>query len=436
MLSSYQRIVLIAWLSRLVTVAAQLLAVRALLGVLGVNAFAAWTLLTSLTGWFLLADFGLAQATQNKVSRLIAQGRPAGEAVRAAVRGVIVAGLLVLGLLLASSIWLGPWLLQHLLGPQTPAALVFTVAVLLLVPSAWSAVAAKIWYAQGQGLRANVVPAVAALLALACATWLPGEVSDPLPRLLVALACWLLPPALAGTISLLWIYGRAEAAPGPRRWMPEWRPALAFWVYATLGIVTLNVDYMILGQTVPPAALVGYSLLAKIFGFLFFFYSATLAIYSPRVSAAKATGSLQQLYGIVRRHMRISAVSLVLFCTLLWWVLPWVFQHIFGTQELEPSLPLYLGFSTIYLVRIWADGNAMLLSAMDEVHVLGRLLPLQAAISVCLQWWWAMSFGALGIIAGLLASYLLTVSWALPVAIQRLTQNVAAGGQSTHISAL
>ena len=426
MLSSNQRVVLSAWLSRLLTVGAQLLAVRSLLGVLGVESFAAWTLLTSLTGWFLLVDFGLAQATQNKVSQLIARGQPEGEAVRSAVRGVMLAGLILLVLLLACSNWLGPWLLQRMVEAKA-AMLSFALAVSLLVPSAWSAVATKIWYAQGKGLRANLVPAIAAILALVSATTAPSYVSAPSVRLLVALTCWLLPTALAGALSLLWIYHHAPKDAENWQWMPEWRPALAFWTYAALGIVTLNVDYIILSNTVQAASLVGYSLLAKIFGFMFFFYSATLAMYSPRVTAANANGTLPLIFCAVSQHMRISALALLLFSVVLWWMLPAIFQNIFDADQFRPGLQLYMAFTALYLVRVWADGYAMLLSAMDELQILGRWLPIQAVLSVGLQWWWASHHGSQGIVAGLLVSYLLTVSWAFPSATRHLIGRFASG---------
>lgn len=418
-ISEKQKIVLSAWISRILIVASQLLAVRVLLSVLGIDAFAVWTLLTSLTAWFLIADLGLGQVTQNNISLLRAQGKPVGNVVRSAIRGVFFVGLLIGFVLISFSGWLAPLLLNNFLDKSVAVAS-FSVAIAFLVPSAWSTVAAKVWYAQGYGVRANVLPAISTLFSLICVIVIPPYIADLSTRLVASIFLWLMPTALTGIFSLLWIYIKAPKDSVENKFMPEWRPALAFWSYAVLGIITLNVDYLILGNVVSSENLVEYSILSKLFGFILFFYTATMAMYSPHVTAAKAKGSLKDIYKIISLHIRFSLIAFAVVFFIMWWMLPYALENIFKADQIKPNIYLYISFSVLYMIRVWVDAYAMFLGALGEVRILGRFLPFQAISSVSFQWLLANQLGVYGIVLGILISYLLTVCWALPLAAKKI----------------
>lgn len=424
-LSHHWRIALSAWGSRLLVALAQLAAVRILLSSLTTESYSVWAVMVSLTGWFLLADLGVAQVSQNRLARMLATGEPVDGAVRQSVRTVLLIGLLIgcLGTLTAP--WTGDLLLGRLLPDAQVRRWCVSAAAWLLVGASWSTVAAKIWYALGRGVRANVLPMLAFVASLAAVYVLPG-IAAPDMRLKVALAAWMAPPAFIGALSLGLIYWQARGGAGkePSR-KAVLLQALPFWSYAAMGIVTLNVDYAILARTADPRELVAYNLVTKVFAFLFFFYTSTLAVFSPKFSQAHATGRLDEAFAMLRRHMLLSSALFVVVASTMWFALPAIFVHVFNVRHIAIPASLFLAVATLNFVRIWADGYATFLVAIDQVKTLSRFLPAQAVLSVGFQVILAHRFGALGIILGLLFSYLLTVSWGFPVMTRALLSPLA-----------
>lgn len=419
-LSHHWRTALSAWGGRLVVALSQLLAVRILLGRLSADNYSVWAVLVSLTGWFLLADLGIGQVSQNRLARMLATGEAVHGAIRQSVKTVLLIGI-ALGCLCTL---IAPWSSDLLLGRLLPDADArrwsVIVAAWMLIAASWSTVASKLWYALGQGVRANLLPMLAYLCSLAGVYFLP-DMFAPDVRLKVAIVSWLAPTALVGALSLAMIYLQASRGPGaapPRAAML--RMALSFWSYAALGIVTLNVDYVILARNVDAHELVAYNLVTKVFAFLFFFYTSTLAVFSPRFSEAHATGKLHDAFAMLRRHMLLSAALFAAVACAMWFTLPAIFAHVFNARHVAIPAPLFFAVVALNFVRIWADGYATFLVAIEQVKTLTRFLPAQAILSVGFQLILAQHFGAVGIVSGLLLSYLLTVSWGFPVMTRAL----------------
>jgi O-antigen/teichoic acid export membrane protein len=419
-LSHHWRVALSAWGSRLLVALAQLMAVRILLSSLSTESYSVWAVMISLTGWFLLADLGIAQVTQNRLARMLATGAAVHGAVRQSVRTVALIGIALGVLCTLSAPWTGDLLLGRLLADPAARRWCVSAGAWMLIAASWSAVAAKIWYALGHGVRANLLPMLAFLCSLAAVYFLPPMFAPEL-RLKVALAAWLAPAALVGALSLalIWLQAHGGAGEEPAR-MTVLRQSLPFWSYAAMGIVTLNVDYAILARSADPTELVAYNLVTKVFAFLFFFYASTLAVFSPRFSRAHATGRLDQAFGMLRRHMLISSAAFLAVATGMWFALPAIFVHVFKVSHIQIPASLFFAVVALNFVRVWADGYATFLVAIDQVRTLSRFLPAQAVLSVGFQVILAHRYGALGIILGLILSYLLTVSWGFPVMTRAL----------------
>lgn len=419
-LSHHSRTAISAWGGRLVIALSQLVAVRILLSRLSADNYSVWAVLISLTGWFLLADFGVGQVSQNRLARMLALGEPIHGAVRQSVKTVVLSGI-VLGLLCTlTAPWTGDLLLGRLLADADARQSCVTAAAWMLIAASWSTVASKLWYALGRGVRANLLPMLGFVCSLGAVYLLP-DMFPPGQRLKIAIVAWLAPTAFVGALSLAMIYLQARSGPGtePSR-AAMLRSALPFWSYAALGIVTLNVDYMILARNVGSHELVVYNLVTKVFAFLFFFYTSTLAVFSPRFSQAYAVNRLQDAFMMLRRHMLVSTGAFMIVAAAMWFTLPAVLAHVFNVKLVEIPASLFSAVVALNFVRIWADGYATFLVAIEQVKTLTRFLPAQAILSVGFQLILAQHFGAVGIVLGLLLSYLLTVSWGFPIMTRML----------------
>ena len=91
---------------------------------------------------------------------------------------------------------------------------------------------------------------------------------------------------------------------------------------------------------------------------------------------------------------------------------------------LKLSLPLAgLLWGGLYLsARIVGDFHAMALQSRSDLNPFFYLVPIQAVVSILLQWSCCRLWGPVGILMGLTLSYLCTVCWALPRRLYKLKQ--------------
>lgn len=78
-----------AWGSRLVSIFIQFYSIKILLDLLGTEGYAVFTVIGSLVGWFLLADFGLGNSLQNQISYRRANHQEYQDLVLSAVIAII-----------------------------------------------------------------------------------------------------------------------------------------------------------------------------------------------------------------------------------------------------------------------------------------------------------------------------------------------------------
>jgi O-antigen/teichoic acid export membrane protein len=72
-----------------------------------------------------------------------------------------------------------------------------------------------------------------------------------------------------------------------------------------------------------------------------------------------------------------------------------------------------------YVVRVWTDSLATVLMSMSYLRPFWLLVPVQALLSAVLQWVLIPKLGIYGVVFGIIGSFLLTVSWGLPLAYFR-----------------
>jgi len=70
--------------------------------------------------------------------------------------------------------------------------------------------------------------------------------------------------------------------------------------------------------------------------------------------------------------------------------------------------------------------DAVALQALSEVGIFLKVVPLQALLSIGLQWTLAHRLGLNGILLGLILSFVLTVVWILPMTLRRRIRSSSA----------
>lgn len=413
------------WLSRAGSVGAQLLCVPLLSTLLSPAEFAAYAITVSLMNWYQLIDFGMGNSAQNHVAEARARGVAEGHFVAAAalVGGLVLCAAAVL-------IWpLSGLLASALLGklalpPQADARLVLALSGLLFVGAALGTVATKLLYALGRGVYANLI-ALLNSLGFLLLLWGLARQAAPEHRLLASVLAYTLPMGISGLLTLTWLAVRRGAwnLSGVREALRQlggrsWR----FWLFALLAAATLNVDYLIMSRTLPAEQIAAYNVLFRIYWAGMALYSGLLSATWPVFSAMNVRGDHAGIHRHIRLYLGAGLGVLALGSLAAAPLLPWILSWLAPGLHVSVTAPTLLLFSAYIGLRLWTDTYAVALQALSEVGIFLKVVPLQALLSVGLQWTLAQRFGLNGILLGLILSFVLTVVWILPMTLRRRTR--------------
>lgn len=403
------------WAGRGLQVAAQLVAIRILTDSLGTAGYGAFAVLASLSGWLLLSDFSIAISLQNHISERRATNREVDDVIfTASLLSAAAAGVVALAMLL-----LGPWLSRLLLGgldvlSPHQRTLAFYAMAFPGIGTALGGVVYRIWFAQHRGYLANLLPAAGSLLGT-LAVWLVSQDTIQ-PKLVWSILLYYTPLALLPIIALVGTTLRARR----HRFRTDLiRPLLdragRFWIFGLLAAGVLQVDYIIIAQVLPPRDIVVYNVASKVFLLVLFVYTALLQALWPLCSEAIVRGEWPRVFEMARRYI-VVGVTFALACGL-----GVILLNSFIVRVIAPSLgsslpiPVILLLTLYVMVRVWTDTFAMLLQSMNDLAVLWIAVPAQSVLSVALQTLGARWFGLPGLIGGLIACFVLTVVWTLPL---------------------
>lgn len=408
----------------------QLVSVRLLLQNLGLEGYAVFALLTGLQGWFLLSDLGLGVSLQNQVSEV--RARATSTAPMLLAGRLIALALLVLtvvALYFAAPV-LAPALLRPFpfLGVAAKADLLFLSGALSIGFGIGSLVY-KVWYAEQRGYLANALPAIASVIGLIgiwAVGWLPARFRLEASLLAFVGPTALLPLAALGRQSWNGLREAARSWPSRRLLADLGRRAAAFWAFAVMAAITLQVDYVVLSQFLAPADIALYTLTTKVYGLSFFLYNALLMALWPVFAELLAQRRVDEVRASLRRYLKLGIGYMVLCALAMIWLMPAAIELLAPGHALLPSGALILGMGAYYTIRVWCDTFATLLQSMSRLQPFWLLVPAQALLSAGLQWVLAPRLGLPGVVAGLTLSFLFTVAWALPIATRRALVQLAA----------
>ena len=417
----YAKVAVSAWISRAVTIVVSLATIRILIDSLGLDIYAAYALLTGAASWLLLADGGVSQSLQNYISERRVHGQDYAEHMLAAVGVLALFASVTIGVLYFSKEAIGSVLLSNF--PQLPRgqkATNFIAVGALTVGVGMGSAVYKIWYAEQRGHLANLFSAMASLLGLLGLFVIARSSVEN--KLLWALIAINLPLAGLPLLALGW-QTRASLRRGFSVGWPVLRGLLTrgfrFWIFNVMAAAVLQLDYLVLSQFVDAEEVVAYTITAKLFLLASFMYSAVLQAFWPQCAEWFAANDLQAIRVFIRRYLVISTGFMVCFTT-------------FVILGIEPILKLFtvgetltipLGFLALtgltYTVRSYTDLFAVILQSISDLNPLLKWATVQASLNIAGQLLLAPLWGIYGVTGGILLSFILTVTWALPRSVHR-----------------
>ncbi|MBL0894917.1 MATE family efflux transporter [Pectobacterium atrosepticum] len=403
---------LFSWLSRIIIIAAQLISIRILLKHSSLDEFAAYSLLVSIGGWFILMDFGIAIALQNYISERLANKERYQDLISKAMYFIIPWYAVLVAILYLFSTNIASFLLPFSnVSIDVKADMIF-ITGLIFATTGIGNVCYKIWYAENKGYISNILPAIGAIIGFFLLYLFIDRMEN---KSLGGIMLFYSPTALISLFALL-----KKTAPCIS--LPRFELSLVvrgskFWVLSIMVALTLQVDYVIMSRFLSAEDIVIYTLTTRIFGFGYFLYSSVLAATWPTFTELSVKKDAEKILSILKKYVFFSLLGVVIF-TFIFILTKDIVVSIFtsgsGKVITIPNSFILLN-GTYQLVLIWTALFSTILQSVNLVRLFLILTPIQAAISASLQWVLAENIGLYGITIGLLVSYLAIAVWLLPI---------------------
>lgn len=406
-LPSYLWAACAAWGSRGVFLVCRFIQIILLVRILPASGYAALALLTGLEGWFLLFDFGLGASAQLFFSSEKAQGREGKGIIKTAVvlgSCCFFVGVFFLGILQKplASFFLGKVL------PFSEATLLFFVAGSFLLLQALGSLAQKIWIAKEKGALFSLGQAMACLLSL-------GLLFMGKSTSLLFFCCCLLGPQSIFSLGCFVSLGFLAdwKLPLDRR---VWQKAKSFFCFSLLAAFVTLSDALIIPKILEVSDIIEYNILCKFFGIASFGYSALLQNFSPKCTEYLTLSLHARVQELLHRFCFFSAVGVVVYTIGIHFFSSFI-ERLFLVVLSPPGIYCF-GF---YLVlRVFCDFYAMALQSVGHLRLFFFITPVQALLSISLQYLFGSLWGVPGILLGLACSYLATVVWLWPREYKRI----------------
>jgi O-antigen/teichoic acid export membrane protein len=414
-----------AWTSRIVTAFALLASVRVLIDSIGLESYAVFTLLTGLTGWFALADMGIGVSVQNHISELRAKNQSYEDLIFVSGLLAVLLMFIMIILLYFISPIVSPTLLKnfHFLTEDEKIKLFFLTGTLSAGMGVGSIIY-KIWYAEHTGYLSNIVPAIAAIVGLIGILLVrQAQVED---QLYLNLAVFIAPTAVFPLAALML---RQVKLTNVKRWQEKRGQILPvgiykiiksgfhFWLFAIMSAGVLQIDYIVMSQFLVAHDIAAYYISTKIFGLAFFVYTAILLALWPIFSESIAKRDWETVKQNIKKYIFLGVI-LMAACTILFiWLMPVGVRMLAPNSNIVIPLDFIILFGVYHIIRVWTDTFAVVLQSYGNLKSFWIYVPIQAVVSMLLQWILVPIYGVYGVILGLIASFISTVVWALPMTV-------------------
>ncbi|NNA16426.1 MATE family efflux transporter [Pseudomonas lundensis] len=408
-------VTLSGWLAKLIVAASQIVLMRLMLDVLGVEDYSVYVVIFSLYTWFSLMDFGVGYSYQNYISRCRAEGKTLVDDGRFFTLAMIVLAcnfliwpisiFCVLMLLYGQVSW--GWMEIQLI------VMFCGVAHLTCVFST----VYKIFFAEHKGYISNIFPAIASLITVALVL-LAANTDFFNGGLFLAVLLTYGPLALMAATCFLYKVKRAlnfDYVWGVSIVRNGWK----YMAFTFLSLLTLNIDLLVVSRSLSSIDVVEYNLILKVFSLVLYLYSAYLMALMPVAAELIRKGEFPHLRTKIKSGI-VLGFALVFLSTCFI-----VFFNGFVSAVLTGGVAaIHVGMVVMFFfymfIRIWTDTFSTLLQSVGFMGGMLLCVAIQALISIAAQLWLVNELGSYGVILGVIASFLLTVVWFLPFQYRKI----------------
>lgn len=417
-LKSYQIVTISGWISRVIQAILQIYIINLLTTFLNIDNYAMYTLLAALLGWLALSDFGLNISLQNYISECRSKNINYKNYIQTATFLIIVAFVCLSILIYPLSYFIAPMYLEQFSISKDEKVFLVYITCMMFLTTVISSIIYKIFYALHKGYISNIAPAIGTIITfiflyMIIASKEHFEQYSLLYSLIVSFSPQFIIPLILIIIFLF-----------KQKIYPKFNYQIAinlikrasrFWGFAIMGSFVLQIDYIIASKYLLPNDIVLYNTLSKIYLFILVIYGSLLSALWPVITEHLSKNEHGYIKNYLKTYIPAGFILVVIFSIFIYFFSSNIFSFLVKNTILHANILIIVLFASYYLVRVWTDTFATILQSASILKPLWKIVPFQAFISIISQIVLASKFGIYGILLGLLLSYLLTVSWYLPI---------------------
>ncbi len=410
------------WSNRVIAALVQIVSIPLFIRLLGLDGYAAFSVISGFICWFALAEIGLGSVLQNEISARQAKNQSLDGVLELYISILIFITIACIVLYVPLSFLINHWL-SNTFGAYRNLLMVAGGLYILLLNSN---VIYKIFFAKHLGYISYLFQSIGNLLwfgiILLLTFWHELKFSPELIIVITLIPQICVSLYLYTRLNLNW--QQIHVIPNLAR-LKQYKVVLAksmnfFWVSLTSNFV-LGVDYFFIAKFLNQHEIITYNIINKIYIFVAFGYSVLLAALWPILSELYALGeqSSYKKANVTLLKYIFSAFLYVIFASLLIVVLRGYIATTLAKSTIEISIELIVLFCIYYCIRVMVDFICVALQSRGQVRILMITAPLQAIITVYLMSLFVNKYSLLGIMYALILGFILTAFWMLPVAYIR-----------------
>jgi O-antigen/teichoic acid export membrane protein len=410
------------WSNRIIAALVQIVSIPLFIRLLGLDGYAAFSVVSGFICWFALAEIGLGSVLQNEISARKAKNQSLDGVLELYISILIFITIACIVLYVPLSFLINHWL-SNTFGAYRNLLMVAGGLYILLLNSN---VIYKIFFAKHLGYISYLFQSIGNLLwfgiILLLTFWHELKFSPELIIVITLIPQICVSLYLYTRLNLNW--QQIHVIPNLAR-LKQYKVVLAksmnfFWVSLTSNFV-LGVDYFFIAKFLNQHEIITYNIINKIYIFVAFGYSVLLAALWPILSELYALGeqSSYKKANVTLLKYIFSAFLYVIFASLLIVVLRGYIATTLAKSTIEISIELIVLFCIYYCIRVMVDFICVALQSRGQVRILMITAPLQAIITVYLMSLFVNKYSLLGIMYALILGFILTAFWMLPVAYIR-----------------
>jgi O-antigen/teichoic acid export membrane protein len=417
-----------AWATKLIYVLVQIVSIRTLLFYLGEDRYAAYIIAFSITAWTALANFNIGTSLQNYISECRAKNQNPEKYLIAALQISLLLALVFIGAIIFASGFVQNVLFKKfiLIVPELRTIPIVLIVASVSIMAQIFIIATYVYTANHRGFIVNILSAlasIASMITIVLFNRYSYELVIDTGGLITALLIFTVPQLFVYGIMFIKSFGKYFRQILRVDWAcfkSLFIRALKFQGISVFYIASMQIDYLIISQTLKTQDIIVYNVFLRFFMLPIFMFIAFCGSSWPRISEMFIEKKTDELKGILKRYL-FYGFLLSVFCSLaILFLSPYALKILMPQIVIEYSKWLIVLFGIYAFLNCSMELGKTFLLSINAVRVFWIYMPFQIIIGGLSQFFLSKKYGAEGIVMGFIISVLLTAFWILPLKIKKI----------------